>query len=544
MRDILTGDAAPNTFVGSGGDDRFYVDGGGSDVVTCGDGTDEVFLDRLDIVRFRFDAALGTTCETVDDGQPPTTRRSRPAPSGLTNDPTWQFTSDEPWAEFECAVVDSAGDLGAGTTTWSPCRPGERASPPDGRCLGLRSARCRRPGQRGPRGTRAPSRSTRPHRTQTVQGPSGTTSDPTPEFFFSSPDDPNATFVCGFDREAFFECSSPVSPDPPLSDGDHILEVAAIDAAGNRDATPARISFRVDTGRPGPGPGDGPAPNPQKSPVQQAKIIIGSLVLISGNAVKMSRKGRVSISLTCAGAAKCNGRLSITTAEPVSKRDRKLVTLGAKKFTIAANKKRRINVRFSKSKMRLAKRLKRFKAKAVIREIDSTRQPAHLDPRLRPPGSLSPPCRAARRRVESPARSPSREESSMAVTTHGESKRASSNGARAAGAPVTQPRDRRAGRGSADDHARPGAGGRGRRRRVSSPSGRSSRLRTGRAICAARRRCSSTSPTRSPSCSRASRESRGSSPTRWSSCRPSTRSTGSPTTARGSSPTSASPIRS
>ncbi len=147
---------------------------------------------------------------------------------------------------------------------------------------------------------------------------------------------------------------------------------------------------------PGPGPGDGPAPNPQPNPpVQQAKIIIGSLVLISGNAVKMSRKGRVSISLTCAGAAKCSGRLSITTAEPVSKRDRRLVTLGAKKFTIAANKKRRINVRFSKSKMRLAKRLKRFKAKAVIREIDSKGQPAHLHPSLRHPGSLSPPSRAA-----------------------------------------------------------------------------------------------------------------------------------------------------
>ena len=98
-------------------------------------------------------------------------------------------------------------------------------------------------------------------------------------------------------------------------------------------------------------------------------------MLISGNAVKMSRKGRVSISLTCAGATKCSGRLSITTAEPVSKRDRKLVTLGAKKFTIAANKKRSINVRFSKSKMRLAKRLKRFKAKAVIREIDSRGNP-------------------------------------------------------------------------------------------------------------------------------------------------------------------------
>jgi Ca2+-binding RTX toxin-like protein len=32
-RDVLTGDAAPNTFVGSGGNDEFHVDGGGSDAV-------------------------------------------------------------------------------------------------------------------------------------------------------------------------------------------------------------------------------------------------------------------------------------------------------------------------------------------------------------------------------------------------------------------------------------------------------------------------------------------------------------------------------
>jgi hypothetical protein len=117
-------------------------------------------------------------------------------------------------------------------------------------------------------------------------------------------------------------------------------------------------------------------PNPQSSPqVQQSKIIIGSLVLISGNAVKMSRKGKVQISLTCAGARRCTGRLSITTAEPVSKRSRNLVTLGSKKFTIAANKKRKITLKFSKRNIRLAKRLKRFKAKALVREIDARGNP-------------------------------------------------------------------------------------------------------------------------------------------------------------------------
>ena len=50
-------------------------------------------------------------------------------------------------------------------------------------------------------------------------------------------------------------------------------------------------------------------------------------------------------------------------------------TLGSKRFTIAANKKRKIKVRFSKRKRKLAKRLKRFKAKVVITEVDQRGNP-------------------------------------------------------------------------------------------------------------------------------------------------------------------------
>ena len=175
-----------------------------------------------------------------------------PRPGALTNNPAWQFTSDEPWVQFECTVVDSAADIDAGTTTWSPCLPGERVAPPaDGPWIfAVRAVDDQ--GHTAPWDSRTFTLDATAPNTD-VQGPSGTTSDPAPEFSFSSPDDPNATFVCGFDREAFFECSSTVTPDPPLSDGDHFLEVAAIDALGNRDATPARISFRVNTGTPGPG---------------------------------------------------------------------------------------------------------------------------------------------------------------------------------------------------------------------------------------------------------------------------------------------------
>ena len=98
-------------------------------------------------------------------------------------------------------------------------------------------------------------------------------------------------------------------------------------------------------------------------------------MLISGKSVKMSKRGTVTISLQCAGKRRCKGRMSITTAEPVSRKRRKLVTLGSKKFTIAPGKKRNVKVRLSKSKRKLARKLKRFKAKVVIREVDQRGNP-------------------------------------------------------------------------------------------------------------------------------------------------------------------------
>ena len=368
----LTGDAALNSFIGSGGNDEFHVEGGGSDVVSCGAGSDDVFLDRSDFLR-----GSSSNCETIDDGQVPVTTIAS-GPSGPTNNPTWTFTTDEPWAKLECAVVTSGPPSGS---DWSGCSSPYTASGlADGSYVfHVRAVDDQNPDLAGE------SRSftldtTPPDDTRIDDGPSGggVTTDPTPEFFFSSQDPQTVGFACRVDGGNFVVCQSPWSTDP-LSDGPHTLQVVATDAAGNFDQTPAEVTFAVDTSAAPPSPGDGPAPNPQSPPkqaqVQQAKIIIGSLVLIAGNTVKMSRKGKIAISLTCAGAMKCSGRLSITTAEPVSKRDRRLVTLGAKKFSIGPNKKRRINVKFSKRSTRLARKLKRFKAKALVREVDSRGNP-------------------------------------------------------------------------------------------------------------------------------------------------------------------------
>jgi len=374
--DVLIGNDVPNTILGKGGDDEIRIRNGGSDAAGCGSGFDLVVLDRSDTLLDPH------ACEEINDGAAPDNTRITAGPTGPTTDARWSFTSDEPWAEFECAVVQSADELDS--AAWSTCSSGEPVSAPVGVPSIFAVRAFDHQDNRDQAATRGFTLDTTAPQTRIDSGPSGggVTTDPTPEFFFSS-EDPDVTgFLCRFDTGSFFVCASPLTADP-LPDGLHTLEVAATDAVGNFDQTPATVEFRIDTSTTRPGPGDGPPPNPQtpapppptSSPVQQAKIIIGSLVLISGNTVRVSRKGRVRIRLTCAGARMCRGRLSITTAAPVRKKSRKLVTLGAKKFTIGANRKRRINVRFPKRKLRLAKRLKRFKAKAIIREIDERGNP-------------------------------------------------------------------------------------------------------------------------------------------------------------------------
>jgi hypothetical protein len=175
------------------------------------------------------------------------------------------------------------------------------------------------------------------------------------------------TFQCAIRDTAGSQPCSSIFTTAPLADGAYVLLVTGSDGA---NATTVEVPFRIEAVRGGGGVGP-----PTPPTVQPSKIIIDSLVLISGSAVKMSKRGIVAINLHCAGKLRCKGRMKITTAAPVSRKSRKLVTLGSKRFSISANKKRKVRVRLSKSKRRLAKRLKRFKAKVVINEIDQRGNP-------------------------------------------------------------------------------------------------------------------------------------------------------------------------
>jgi hypothetical protein len=92
---------------------------------------------------------------------------------------------------------------------------------------------------------------TTPPETQIDSGPSGTTTDHSPSFAFSS--EPGATFECRLDAAPFAACASPKAYGS-LPDGAHIFEVRAIDQAMNVDPTPASRSFtEVTPPKPPPG---------------------------------------------------------------------------------------------------------------------------------------------------------------------------------------------------------------------------------------------------------------------------------------------------
>ena len=84
------------------------------------------------------------------------------------------------------------------------------------------------------------------------------TADSTGDFTFTSTE--ASSFVCSLDASAAVPCVSPFAT-PALTDGTHTLTVAATDAAGNTDSTPATATWTVDTVAPSAAITTAPATN-------------------------------------------------------------------------------------------------------------------------------------------------------------------------------------------------------------------------------------------------------------------------------------------
>ena len=81
-----------------------------------------------------------------------------------------------------------------------------------------------------------------PPATTIDSGPSGTITDSTPTFAFST-NEAGSSFECKVDGGAFAACTSPTTPS--LGAGSHSFQVRATDVAGNVDASPASSAFTV-----------------------------------------------------------------------------------------------------------------------------------------------------------------------------------------------------------------------------------------------------------------------------------------------------------
>jgi hypothetical protein len=336
----------PSTFIsGREGADVIRVRNGAADpVVDCGTGDDFAVVDTQDAPR---------NCEAFDNGVPPETAITSGPPPVLNPGASgvkFEFSASESPATFNCHLDSQLFDGCTSPFTTPLLTEGEHA-------FGVAAT--------DTYGNADLSEATAtfvidqtPPNTSFSFEPPDITDTRTPAFGLAA-SEPSVTYICQIDT-IFFACDAPVVTLPALENGEHVFSAYATDAAGNFDQTPASRGFIVAAS----------SPVPPKLAQQPIVIVLGSIVLISGRTVKMSKSGTVPVSLNCAGSQTCKGTMTLATADPVRITARKIVRLGNAKFRIKPQSKKLIRVRLNKTARKLVKRLRRVRSRATIREID------------------------------------------------------------------------------------------------------------------------------------------------------------------------------
>jgi hypothetical protein len=115
-----------------------------------------------------------------------------------------------------------------------------------------------------------------------------------------------------------------------------------------------------------------PPPARQAGPVpRRSRTSPRSLVLIAARVVALTRGGIAAVPVRCSGTRRCSGVLTLATARPVSLSRKRIVKLGAARFSIAAKRRAKVRVRLSASRVRLVKRVKRLRVKVTVTDRDN-----------------------------------------------------------------------------------------------------------------------------------------------------------------------------
>jgi Ca2+-binding RTX toxin-like protein len=181
----------------------------------------------------------------VPDTTPPeTSLGNKPADPTTSRDAAFTYSSSEPGSTFECRLD---GD------SFAPCSTAGKSY--SNLALGTHTFRVRATDAAG--NTDASpveytweiqaADSAAPDTTITG-APAALIRNRTPSFSFAA-DEPGTSYRCRVDSGQFASCSSPHTT-ASLNDGSHTFEVAAVDSAGNQDASPAQASFKVDATAP------------------------------------------------------------------------------------------------------------------------------------------------------------------------------------------------------------------------------------------------------------------------------------------------------
>ncbi len=179
---------------------------------------------------------------TIDTTPPDTSIASGPSGSTTATTATFDFASPETGVTFECAIDGAAFAVCADPLTLTGLSQGNHT-------LQVRAVDAAGNVDPSPASASWTVDTSAPD-TTIVSGPSGSvpSATATATFDFGS-NETNVTFQCALDGAAFTACTDPNTFNG-LSDGSHTLQVRAVDAAGNVDATPVSRTWTVDTAAP------------------------------------------------------------------------------------------------------------------------------------------------------------------------------------------------------------------------------------------------------------------------------------------------------